>query len=83
MIGKNQCRLCGTPDVQIKDGHQTCAGCGKVCLYDLSLYLQRTRKRITFDEATRRYEVTKKRCQVCESFGNWLIGRNFEVIAKP
>lgn len=78
-----KCKLCGTPDVQIKDGHQICNGCGTVCLYDLGLYLQRTRKRITFADATHRYEVTKKRCEVCESFGNWLIGRNFEVIAKP
>jgi hypothetical protein len=83
-MGDNQCKLCATPDVEIKNGHQTCAGCGTVCLQDLTLYLKRAHTRITFYRATRKYE---KRfgygCHARVPFGQFLLDSNFELIAKP
>jgi hypothetical protein len=83
-MGPNPCTLCATPGVQVKDGHQTCAGCGTVCLQDLALYVRRPHTQITFYRATRKYE---KRygcgCHARVPFGQFLMESNFALIGKP
>jgi len=78
----NQCILCATPGVQVKGGCQKCAGCGTVCLQDLALYQRRAHTRIDFYRATLKFEQ-KRPFKFCESFGQFLIDSNFELIGKP
>lgn len=74
-----KCELCGTPGVLVDRQYQFCVGCGATCRHDLVLYQGRKHTRMSFDVATRKYEASKK----CESFGQWLVGHNIELIAKP
>jgi len=80
-VGKNQCKLCGTPGAVIVDGKQHCAGCGVTPVEKIVKYWVGKKKYMTFADATFAFERSPFATR--DSFGEWLCAFAIEVIAKP
>lgn len=81
-MGKNPCPVCATPDAAYVNGRVLCGGCGldtpAIIIVD---YLKQTKKTITFEQATAKYERTRFRNVL--PFGFWLVLEKLELVGKP
>jgi len=80
-MGRNPCPVCATPEAAYVNGRTLCGGCGldvpTILVVD---YIRQPKTRITFEQATEKYERDRRRVF---PFGFWLMLEKLELVGKP
>ena len=80
-MGKNPCKLCGTPGTEMIDGSVECLGCGSTPAKDVLALAGRKHKKMAFYDAADKYEKSGYQEQG-KSFGQWLADNDIDLLGK-